>query len=359
MPRLRTVSPDMPGWRRRRSGRGFAYTDATGARLGSEDVERIRSLAIPPAWRDVWICPHPNGHIQAVGTDDAGRRQYLYHPQWRAKRDRAKFQRVATAAQRLPAARRRVARDLASEGMPYERAAAAAVRLLDLGYFRIGSDAYADVNGSFGLTTLERSHVRKKQGGVVFSFVGKSGVSHTIEIDDADVIRALDRMRTRRDRRSRRLLAYRDPAGWIDLDAAAVNRYLSGLLGGEMTAKDFRTWHATVIAAAALASSSEPGTTKASRRRAVKAAVQEVSAYLGNTPTIAKGSYIDPRVIDRYEEGQTIGDAARRRYRSTSARQLALERAVLELLEEPEVQLPSSREGRTSSPPAAERRRQR
>jgi DNA topoisomerase I len=321
----------MRGWTRRRAGKGFAYRDENGRPLPSDQVERIRTLAIPPAWRDVWICPVPNGHIQAVGTDDAGRRQYLYHPDWRVKRDKQKFDRVLAAAADLPRARRQVARDLAASGMPRERAAAVAVRLLDLGYFRIGSDAYADANGSFGLTTLERQHVRKLREGVRFSFVGKSGVQHTITIDDADVIAALDRMRARR-ARSRRLLAYTERRRWVDLDSAAVNAYLAEVLGGDLTAKDFRTWHGTVLAAAALAASDEPGDTKASRKRAVKAAVEEVAEYLGNTPAIAKGSYIDPRVLDLYEAGRTITPVKATARASPAHRQERLEKAVLELL---------------------------
>jgi DNA topoisomerase I len=331
MARLRRVTPTMRGWTRRRAGKGFSYRDDEGRPLSAEGIERIRSLAIPPAWRDVWICPFDNGHIQAVGTDDAGRRQYLYHPAWRAKRDRLKFDRVLTAAARLPKARRQVARDLAASGMPRERAAAVAVRLLDLGYFRIGSDAYADVNGSFGLTTLERQHVRKCNGSLRFCFVGKSGVEHTILIDDGDVLAALDRMRARRGR-SRRLLAYNQQRRWVDLDAAAVNAYLAEVLGGDLTAKDFRTWHGTVLAAGALAASDEPGDTKASRRRAVKGAVEEVAAYLGNTPAIARGSYIDPRVIDLYEAGTTITPPRITARMSPTRRQELLEKAVLELL---------------------------
>ncbi|QGN58120.1 DNA topoisomerase IB [Nostocoides sp. HKS02] len=330
MPRLRKVSPSSPGWRRRRVGRGFAYVDQAGAPLPAAEVERIRSLAIPPAWTDVWICPHPNGHLQAVGSDVAGRRQYLYHPDWRAKRDQEKYDRVLAAARRLPRARARVLRDLAVEGMPRERAAAAAVRLLDLGYFRIGNDAYTEDNGSFGLTTLERQHVRRRGEVLVFTFVGKSGVEHTVEIDDAVAIDVLERMRKRRSA-SRRLLAYQQGRGWADLDASAVNLYLGELLGGEMTAKDFRTWHATVLAALALATSDEPGDTKASRSRAVKAAVEEVASYLGNTPTIAKSSYIDPRVLDHYEAGSTIA-VRPERYRSPERRQAAVEKALLALL---------------------------
>jgi DNA topoisomerase-1 len=332
MPRLRTVSPSTKGYSRRRAGSGFVFLDKDGARLRDPDeIERIRSLAIPPAWKDVWISPYPNGHIQAVGTDDAGRRQYLYHQDWRIKRDKQKFDRVLGAARRLPAARRAIARDLALEGMPLERADAVAVRLLDLGYFRIGSDIYADTNGSFGLTTLEKRHVSRQRDRLIFRFVGKSGIEHSIEIEDPEVMVALDSLRRRRGG-SARLLAYQLERRWRDLDSSAVNTYLNGLLE-DLTAKDFRTWHATVLAAAALAASEEPGDTKASKRRAVKAAVGEVAEYLGNTPTIAKNSYIDPRVIDLYENGTTIDPAlVRRKYRSPAAKQRKLEQAVLELL---------------------------
>lgn len=333
MARLRTVSPNARGWTRRRAGKGFVYLDADGQRLPAEEVERIRSLAIPPAWKDVWICPYPSGHIQAVGTDDAGRRQYLYHPGWRVKRDQLKFDRVAEAARKLPRARREVLAHLSLDGMPLERASAAAVRLLDLGYFRIGSDAYTDANGSFGLTTLERRHVRCRGQRLVFSFTGKSGIEHTIEIEDDVVRAALDRMRRRRGGGDR-LLAYQNSRRWTPLDAPTVNVYLRELLGGDLTAKDFRTWHATVLAATALALADEPGDTKRSRQRAVKAAVQEVADYLGNTPTIAKNSYIDPRVLDLYEDGTTIASVARKRHTSVDVRQAELERAVLRMLAE-------------------------
>jgi len=329
MVRLRTVSPSSRGWTRHRRGRGFTYVDADGAALPAEDVERVRGLAIPPAWEHLWICPYPNGHLQAVGTDVAGRRQYLYHPDWRVKRDRLKFDRVLDAAHRLGAARRRITRDLAESGMPRERATAVAVRLLDQGYFRIGGDAYAE-GGSFGLTTLERRHVRLHDGVLVFTFVGKSGIEHTIEIDDAEVIEAVRLMRGRRS--GDRLLAYQQQRHWVDLAAGDVNAYLAELFEGELTAKDFRTWHATVIAATSLALTDEPGETKASRKRAVRAAVVEVSEYLGNTPTIAKNSYIDPRVIDLYDSGTTIEDVARKRYRNPESKQAALEKAVLEML---------------------------
>ena len=198
MPRTRRSSPDQPGWTRRRAGRGFVYLDEDGDRLAEEHAQRVRDLVIPPAWEDVWICPWPNGHLQAVGTDDAGRRQYLYHPDWRARRDAEKFDRMLEFGRALTRARELVVADLGREGMPLERACAAAVRLLDLGYFRIGNDVYADTNGSFGLTTLERRHVRRHQDRLVFTFTGKSGVDHRIEIDDAVVIDAIDIMRRRR-----------------------------------------------------------------------------------------------------------------------------------------------------------------
>lgn len=331
MPRLRRVSPNAPGWTRRRSGHGFSYLDEDGAPLPSDDVERIKGLVIPPAWRDVWICPVPNGHLQATGVDAAGRRQYLYHPSWRAGRDKLKFDRVAEAALQLPQARRTVARDLARSGMPLERAAAVAVRLLDLGYFRIGNDFYADENGSFGLTTLERHHVRRHSAGLVFRFVGKSGIEHLITIADERVMEALQVMRVRRDH-GQRLLAYRDGSSWIDLTSGTVNAYLAELFGGRMTAKDFRTWHATVIAAEALAASDEPGHSAASRKRAVRQAVADVAGYLGNTPVMARTSYIDPRVIDLYEARSTIGEVVRRSHADPDRRQTALERAVLDLL---------------------------
>ena len=332
MARLRRVSPRSVGWTRRRVGKGFTYRDAGGDPLPRESVERIKALAIPPAWKDVWICPYENGHIQAVGTDDAGRRQYLYHPDWRTKRDEMKFDRVKVAGTRLAKARERMIDDLRAEGMPLARAAATATRLLDLGYFRIGSDAYTDANGSFGLTTLERRHVRRQGTDLVFSFVGKSGIEHSITISDQQVIDSLNLMRKRRGG-SARLLAYRGEAKWADLQATAVNSYIAQLVAEDLTAKDFRTWHATVLAAVALAESPEKGDTAASRRRAVKAAVEEVSAYLGNTPTIARKSYIDPRVIEQYEDGVTIAGTLAKRYRDDNKRQAAIEKAVARLID--------------------------
>ncbi len=331
--RLRTVSPASAGYTRRRSGKGFVYLDGSGARVAPDDVERIKALVIPPAWTDLWICRYPNGHIQAVGTDARGRRQYLYHPEWRSQRDLAKHDRVLAVARRLPAAREQVADDLDAEGMPLQRALATAFRLLDLGYFRIGSDTYTSENGSYGLTTLERRHVHRHGNRLSFEFVAKSGVAQHIEIADPQVLRSVETMRRRRGG-DEILLAYKGPRAWAHIDAADVNAYLKDLLGDEMTAKDFRTWHGTVHAAAALAV--QPATTSATgRKKAVAAAMREVADHLGNTPTVARASYVDARVIDLFEGGRTISATLARLEKwppDHPERQTRLERAVLRLL---------------------------
>jgi DNA topoisomerase IB len=333
MPRLRRTSPDQPGWARKRAGKGFTYVDESGRTLSAEDRQRCKDLVIPPAWTDVWITPYANGHLQAVGTDDAGRRQYLYHPAWRTSRDAAKFVRIIDFGKAMSRARERVLTDLGAEGMSLERACAVAVRLLDLGYFRIGNDVYTDTNGSFGLTTLLKEHVTKRGGTLTFCFVGKSGIEHCITIDDVPVIAALDGMRRRRGGGDR-LLAWKEGAHWRDLDSTQVNDYVREATGIEATAKDFRTWHATVLAALALAETEERGESKASRKRAVSGAMKEVAEFLGNTPALARSAYVDPRVIEAYESGSTITNAARRSFKTSDERQAALERATLRLLRE-------------------------
>lgn len=333
MPRLRRTSRNDPGWTRRRAGKGFAYLDEHGDRLATDDVRRVKDLVIPPAWRDVWVTPYANGHLQAVGTDDAGRRQYLYHPAWREARDGLKFVRMLDFGKALSKAREQVVADLGTPGMPKARGCAAAVRLLDLGYFRIGNDVYADENNSFGLTTLQRRHTRRRGQSLVFDFTGKSGVEHRIEIDDESTVQALEVMRKRRGS-SERLLAYKDGRTWRDIDSGTVNDYIQATTGLEATAKDFRTWHATVLAAAALAQTAEAGATTASRKRAVAGAMKEVAEFLGNTPALARSSYVDPRVVDAYEENRTIAETTRRGYDGADDRQAALERAVLKLLQE-------------------------
>ena len=329
MPRLRRSSPSEAGWTRRRSGRGFVYLDADGQRLSDEEIARCKALVIPPAWSDVWICAHAHGHLQAVGTDDAGRRQYLYHPAWRTRRDAEKFERVRGLGQRLPRIRDSVRDDLALDGLPLERACACAFRLIDLGYFRIGNDVYADEHGSFGLTTLEVEHVRRRNGSLLFEFTGKSGVEHAIEIADPLVVDAVAAMRRRRG--ARQLLAWRDGSRWRTLDPATVNAYVREVTGLDVTAKDLRTWHATVLAAVALAEAG-PAETASAGRRTAAAAMREVADYLGNTPAVARASYVDPRFVDAWEQGRTIAATTRRTYADPDARQAALERAVVRLL---------------------------
>jgi DNA topoisomerase-1 len=273
--RLRRVSAEEPGWTRRRAGRGFVYLDESGTRLPDDAIERVRALAIPPAWEDVWICPRENGHLQAVGTDAAGRRQYLYHPDWRVKRDQEKFDRVLELGAVLPRVRRRTERDLSTTGMSLDRASALALRLLDLGCFRIGSDAYADDNGGFGLTTLGRRHVHKRGDSYVFDFTGKSGVQHTITIDDPLSVEAIAQLRRRRGG-FEEILAYRQGRRWQRLTPALVNDYMREVSGLEVSAKDFRTWHATVLAALAL--SEDPEAAKRTTPTARSRRKQQVAA---------------------------------------------------------------------------------
>lgn len=309
MVRLRRVSSDGPGLSRVRRGRGFSYLGVDGSSVEDEDtLARVRSLAIPPAWTDVWICPDPEGHLQAAGTDAAGRRQYLYHEQWRSRRDAQKFDRMLSFARQLQRIRGRVAHDLARRGLPREKALAAAVRLLDLGLFRVGSESYARANGSFGLATIRRDHVRTSGDAVRFDYRAKSGQRRVQEIHDADVVRVVRTLKRRRDDNPE-LLAYRNGAGWRDVRSEDVNAYVKELAGNGFSAKDFRTWHGTLVAAVALAASGEVPEAATARRRRVAEAVKEVAAELGNTPAVARASYIDPRLLDRYEEGVTIREA--------------------------------------------------
>ncbi len=332
MPRLRRVSPRDPGWTRRRAGKGFVYLDESGNRLPEDQAQRCKLLVIPPAWEQVWICPIPNGHLQAVGTDDAGRRQYLYHEQWRVQRDRLKHDRVLEIAARLPAARRAVARHLELEGMPYERALGTAFRLLDLGFFRIGGEAYAE-NNSYGLATIQKEHVTIEDGAVIFNYAAKSGQERYVALADDLVLQAVRDLLARRGG-GPELLAYKDRRRWRDVSSNDINSYLKDLLGEEMSAKDFRTWHGTVIAAVVLAEANERARTMSARKRAVAAAMKEVARYLGNTPAVARASYVDPRVIDLFNDGATISPAlaATDTDLSDGATHGKIERAVLNLL---------------------------
>jgi DNA topoisomerase I len=307
MGRLRRSDCSEPGIRRVRRGRGFGYAREDGTSVDPQTRSRIEDLVIPPAWTDVWICPEPNGHIQATGYDDAGRKQYLYHERWRANRDRQKFDEMLLFARALPKLRRRVEKDLRLRGLVRERVLAGAVRLLDLGFLRIGSERYAEDNGTYGLATIKKSHVRLERGKIVLDYRGKGDQRDVRVIDDPlllPTIRALKRRRSG----GPELLAYRQGrARWSDVRSDHINAYLKEVTGGEFSAKDFRTWNATVLAAVAVAASENgAGASKASRERVIAAAVRQVASYLGNTPAVCRNSYIDPRVFDRFRGGETI-----------------------------------------------------
>lgn len=336
MPRLRTSDPSLPGLRRRRRGRGFSYEDERGGPLADPvAVARIRALAIPPAWSDVWICPWPNGHIQAIGVDAAGRRQYLYHPAWREARDMEKFERVLDFARALPQLRAVVADDLAREGLPRERVLACAARLLDRCFFRIGSEAYAEENETFGLATLQRRHVRlEPPATILFAYVAKGGLERHQRLVDPGAYAVIEALKRRRS--GGELLAWRNGTSWCDVRSSDVNRYLKEAAGTDYSAKDFRTWHATVLAAIAVAVLGARARTERQQTAAIVRAVADVAHYLGNTPAVCRASYVDPRVFEHFRAGRTIAHALGRLQDLDAARlddALAeAERAVVRLL---------------------------
>lgn len=320
----------MRGWRRLKRGRGFSYLDDTGEPLSELDVVRVKELVIPPAWTDVWICPLPNGHLQAVGTDAAGRRQYLYHPDWRIRRDLEKFEHMEDFARRLIKHRSTVRRDLSGDQLDRTRVCAAVFGLLDLGMFRVGSDRYAEDNGSHGLTTLEKSHVQQAPRGIDFDYPSKSGQTVQVTVRDQRVVDVLLALRRRRSGGDR-LIAFKEDGRWRDVDADDVNQYIKNSLEGDYSAKDFRTWRANVIAANHLASVADQVTTQTARKRAVSDTMKQVSAHLGNTPAIAKSSYVDPRIVDLFEGGEVVSGQHRPVAPGAPVNR-TLEKAVLRLL---------------------------
>ncbi len=326
-----------PGILRKRHGRGFRYLGPDGTPVRDPEVlGRIKALVIPPAWEDVWISEHPAGHIQAVGTDVAGRRQYRYHDLWRERRDREKHDRVLEFGAALPRVRKVVLRHLEGTGLSRDRVLAAAIRLVDLGFFRPGGDEYAVENGSYGLATILREHVTCRRGGeLVFDYIGKSAKHREQAVADVRVCAVVRSLKRRRDGGDG-LLAYRSGPRWHDVTAADINDYLREVAGDDFTAKDFRTWHATVLAAVGLAVSERAAGSESTRKRAIARMVREVSEYLGNTPAVARASYIDPRVIELYEKGTTIAPALGRLGQQSEfgelATQGAAEAAVLRLL---------------------------
>lgn len=302
--RLRRSNTGGRGYRRIRAGKGFTYRDLDGSTVPPGPVrDRLDSLAIPPAWTDVWIAPFENGHIQATGLDGVGRRQYIYHPEWRERKDRLKFDRALQLAESLPAARRLVTMDLRSSGASRERVLAAAFRMLDNGSLRVGSERYTNENGSRGLATLLNAHVRVRKDTVQLRFPAKSGKVWESEIHDADLAAVVRILKGRGG--NARLLAFKEGGRWRVVGSADINAYVKERTGADFTAKDFRTLRGTVAAAISLARVG-PMKTVAARKQAISAAMAEAAEVLGNTPSIARKSYVDPRLLDHYASGLTI-----------------------------------------------------
>ena len=299
-----------------------------------QTLTRVAELAIPPAWKEVWICPDPFGHLQATGRDAAGRKQYLYHAKWREHRDRQKFDRMTRFGARLPQLRRQLRSDLAPDGFTRERVLACAVRLLDVGMFRIGSEEYASDDGGLGLATIGREHVSVQDDSVGFDYPAKAGVRRSQVIIDPmtfEIVATLARRRSG----VPELLAYRHGRRWTALRSEEINEYLKAQLGEEFSAKDFRTWNATVLAAVSLATDGAGADSEGRRKRAIDRAVRGVADLLGNTPAVARRSYVDPRIFDHYLSGVTIARAVRRIPDLDPADdrvRARIERAVLRLL---------------------------
>ena len=344
MARIRRSDCNAPGISRRRRGRGFSYHWPDGTPVDDDDVlERIRSLAVPPAWTDVWICPWPNGHLQATGTDKAGRRQYRYHDDWRKKRDAEKFERIREFGKVLPGLRDSVERDLRRKGLGKRRVVAAAVRMLDVGYFRVGGEQYAEENDTYGVATLLKEHVRREGSALVFDYEAKGSQRRVISIDDPLLLPVIERLKRRRSGGDC-LLAWKRKDRWVDVTSGDINDYIKRVAGDGFSAKDFRTWSATVMAAVGLAcgdedkAESSSGTAPGPKlRRHVNRVVREVADAIGDTPAVCRSSYIDPAVVDRFEQGQTvaaaIGGAPKRGNGRVDAKaRHDVERAVLRLL---------------------------
>ncbi|HKS01262.1 MAG TPA: DNA topoisomerase IB [Arthrobacter sp.] len=302
--RLRHSNASGRGYRRVRAGTGFSYRDLDGSTLPPGPVrDRLESIGIPPAWTDVWIAPFENGHIQATGTDAVGRRQYIYHPEWRERKDRLKFDRALQLAESLPTARRLVTMDLRSDGVTRQRVLAAAFRMLDTGSLRVGSERYTNENGSHGLATLLCAHVRVRKDSLYLSFPAKSGKTWESQIIDPDLAPLARTLKKRGG--NARLLAYKESRTWHPVTSADINSYVKERTGDDFTAKDFRTLRGTAAAAVSLARSG-PQKTESKRKRAISVAMMEAAAVLGNTPSIARKSYVDPRLLDHFAAGETI-----------------------------------------------------
>jgi DNA topoisomerase IB len=300
---LRYVTDAMPGWTRRKRGDGFEFIDLHGRPItGARSIERIVKLAIPPAYAEVWICPDPRGHIQATGRDARGRKQYRYHPTWRRTRDLGKFKRLRAFGEKLPRLRRKLAKDLGLQGMPRDKVLAIVVSLLAETLIRVGNHEYARSNNSFGLTTLRKRHVRFPRGSAIFSFRGKSGKDHVVELEDEKLARLIRRCQQLP---GQALFQYLDEEGLPrPLDSGDVNDYLREATGEDFSAKDFRTWGGTLAAIAAFVRNPPPaGASDRTLAMLQNAAVMDVAAQLGNTPAVCRASYIHPAVFRGWRDG--------------------------------------------------------
>ncbi len=327
-----------PGFTRRRAGKGFTYRGPDGRAVRDPDaIARFRSLAIPPAWAEVWICADPRGHIQAIGRDAKHRLQYRYHPEWRVVRDDEKYSKLVEFCRALPALRRRVARDLAGDGLGLDTVVAAVIALIERGYLRVGNDEYARANGSYGATTLERRHLRLHGDQLELRFVGKSGIERELTIDDGHLAEVLRRIRHLP---GTRLFQYQRETGRIlGVTANDVNRYLRDVMGPQFSAKDFRTWAATLSCAMRLAAA-PPAESEAATKRAISGVIKDVAERLGHTATVCRASYIHPVVLSSYRSGTLapqFPNAARMvRAFDAGVGRAAAERALIKLLESAE-----------------------
>jgi DNA topoisomerase I len=302
----------------------------------SEVIERIRALTVPPAWTDVWICPDPMGHLQATGIDAAGRKQYLYHERWRAHRDRQKFARTTSFAAALPKLRRRLVRELSGEELTERRVLACTVRLLDVGMFRVGNPEYAGDESGIGLATIRSEHVSLNGRSIAFDYPGKGGVRRLQVVEDPVTFAVVKKLKLRRSGPPE-LFAYRADGEWRPIRSDDINDFIKEQLGEEYSAKDFRTWNATVMAAVTIAARGRDARSKTARRRAINETTKQVAQLLGNTPAVARRSYIDPRVFDRYQSGHTVAGQIERLDELEVADDRTrnrVERMVLELLAE-------------------------
>jgi len=320
------------GWRRLGSRR-FRYEDARGRPIANEDaVARIEALRIPPAWKDVWISPRPHAKLQATGVDKAGRRQYLYHPEYRARQEQAKYDKLISFAERLPELRAAMSEHLDEEPLTFEWTAALAARLINDGWFRVGNERYARSYKTFGITTLRKGHVRVRGSKITFRFRAKHRVlCHTVLVD-AELAAAMKELLALPG--GRRLFRYERDGEIYDLGARKLNEYIREYMGDEFTAKDFRTWGGTLVAAIELAEAA-PAETETAQKRMVAAVMRTVGAKLGNTPAVARASYVSPAVVEQYLDGRTIDDFRPRHLRVVGARDLELDReeqALLSLL---------------------------